>query len=811
MTPERWREVKTALGDALELQGEERARFLSRVGAADPDLLREVQELLAGDLAAAAFTGRVLSAAAEAAAPVSEVGAQIGPYRLEAELGRGGMGTVYRARRADGQYESRVAVKLANPDLDARRVAERFRRERQVLAALEHPFIARLLDGGVTADGRLYLVMECVDGQALDAFCASRALGLEDRLRLFRKVCAAVDYAHRHMIVHRDLKPSNVLVAADGTPKLVDFGIAKLLDADFEARGLTQEQGRFLTPAYASPEHRAGAPVSTASDVYSLGVLLHEVLAGCLPRASGTSGELEALSESARGGPVEPRRLRGDLDLIAATALRFAPEERYRSVAALDEDLRRFLQREPVLARAPSAAYRARRFAQRHALAVGMSAALALSLASGGILFALEAHRTAQAKTAAARRGELLEKMLKSANPAGGRRDVTVAEVLDAAAAQLASDPREDPAVASSLFALLAETNEGLGRYAEALDASDRALALLRRQGADGRSTADALMTRGDVLRNLGRLPEAQASLREALGLLENSAGAAAARAQGYDLLGIALKQAGREDEAEAAYRRAIALYSEVRGDEGAKRAYPLGNLAVLLGEKGRYAESAELGAQALAAARETLPADHPDRLAFEMNYAGSLMGLHKAAEAEPLMRHVAEARARVLGALHKETLHTQVNLADCLFELQRYAEAAALARPAAESLEKLLGLDHAITLLAWNQFGSAACRADQAAEGLAALRRVEAARAKLYGPGAWQVSSTGVGLGTCLLATGQTQEAEAKLSESVAGLERSRGPAFHRTQAGYQALKELYTRLGREDEASAWGAKLTP
>jgi eukaryotic-like serine/threonine-protein kinase len=827
MTPERWREVKAALEEALELAEPARGALLARIGAGDPDLRREVEELLAGEALATPLTGAVAAAVVAAAAAPGEPGTRIGPYLLEAELGRGGMGAVYRARRADGQYEAKVAVKLARADLDGELAAARFRLERQYLAALEHPFIARMLDGGVTEDGRLYLVLELVDGVPIDDHCAAQGLDLRARLRLVRKVCAAVDYAHQRLIVHRDLKPSNVLVRADGTPKLVDFGIAKLLrpDAAGGPGAATQDAGRFLTPGYASPEQRAGAPVTTASDVYSLGVLLHELLAGCLPRpaeggAEGALAEPAPVSVAAAlaqppAGPagrrVDPRALRGDVDAIVARALRPAPEERYPTATALDEDLRRFLEGEPVRARRATLAYRARKFVRRRAIAVGMAGALASSLLSGGVLYAVAARTTARARTVAARRGEFLVKVLRSADPAGGRRDVTVAEVLDGAAAQLERDHAEDPAVAASLFQVLAETDKDLGRYPQAVAACDRALALLRAHGGEPGELADALMVRGEAQMHAGRLADSEASLREALAVLAPARAVGTKRAQVHDLLGITLKQGGREQEAEASYRRAIELYRALGEQGDALLGYPLSNLGVLAGEQGRYAESSALVEEGLAVLRRHLPPDHPDLLSFELDQAGARMGLHQAAAAEPLLRHVVEARARVLGPEHKDTLNARVELVDCLAEQGRDAEAAALGRPTAEALERVLGFEHPVTLYGWNVYATVACRTAQAGDGLAALQRVEAARQKLYGPADWHAASTRVGIGACLLTMGRLPEAEAPLLRAAGELEAARGADFHRTQAAYQALRELYARLGRAGEEERWAARIAP
>ena len=418
MRPERWSEVKAVLSEALEAQGEARAQVLSRAEARDPQLRREVEELLAGERAAEPLTAAVASAVLDEALLGDLEGRMVGPYRLDAAVGRGGMGAVYRAHRADGQYEARVAVKLARPDLSGAEVAARFRQERQLLAPLDHPCIARLLDGGVAPDGRLYLVMEYVEGQPSDAHCREKGLGLEERLGLMRRVCSAVEHAHQRLVVHRDLKPSNVLVRADGTPKLVDFGIAKLLGPVPGGQAATQDASRFLTPGYASPEHIAGGPITTASDVFSLGVLLHELLAGCLPtppdaapgeKSPGGAGPLPMSAAAARRQaqgpppPVEPRRLSGDLDLVVARALRNDPEERYRTVGELDEDLRRFLAGEPIRARPPTLTYRTGRWVARHR---ALSAVLLVSTAlivAGVVASLWEAHLASAAAEVAVR------------------------------------------------------------------------------------------------------------------------------------------------------------------------------------------------------------------------------------------------------------------------------------------------------------------------------------------------------------------------------------------------------------------------
>ena len=306
-------------------------------------------------------------------------GALIGPYRLVRELGQGGMGVVYLAERADGQFEQRVALKLIKRGMDSDEILRRFLAERQVLARLSHPHIARLLDGGVTAEGQPYFAMEYVDGVPLHHYCEERSLGFEDRLRLFREVCEAVQYAHRSLVVHRDLKPSNILVTSAGETKLVDFGIAKVLYEDVADRSVTRTDQRLMTPEYAAPEQVRGEPVTTATDVYALGAILYQLLTGRPPHQFTGRSRGGAVPHHLRGGPRAAergpctrhrrrRRLRGDLDIIVLKALRKDPARRYPSVEALLEDLERHRTGLPVRARPDSVAYRARKFLGRHRL-----------------------------------------------------------------------------------------------------------------------------------------------------------------------------------------------------------------------------------------------------------------------------------------------------------------------------------------------------------------------------------------------------------------------------------------------------------
>jgi eukaryotic-like serine/threonine-protein kinase len=407
LTPERWQKIKELLATALEMDPAARVAYLDQACANDPPLRSDLDRFLAADqkaglefLNSPAKGIEIMDHSEENASP--RVGRRVGPYQIVKEIGAGGMGEVYRSFRADDQYRKQVAIKLVRSGQDSGFVVGRFKNERQILASLDHPNIARLYDGGTTEDGLPYFVMELIDGQPIDQYCDQRELSVAERLKLFLQVCSAVQYAHQRLIIHRDIKPGNILVASDGTPKLLDFGIAKILDPE-AVTGQTEATltvFRVLTPGYASPEQVKGEPITTASDVYSLGVVLYELLTGHHPYRRPNSSPQEiaravceveperpstavrrvetteerrdsqvssAASETLEGGAERRRKLlRGDLDNIVLMALRKDPQRRYASVEQFAEDIRRHLENRPVLARKDTVGYRASKFVTRH-------------------------------------------------------------------------------------------------------------------------------------------------------------------------------------------------------------------------------------------------------------------------------------------------------------------------------------------------------------------------------------------------------------------------------------------------------------
>jgi non-specific serine/threonine protein kinase/serine/threonine-protein kinase len=445
MTPERWQQVKSVSQAALERDAGERERFLDAACDGDEALRTEVASLLAEQEKLSGFIAAPAVGEIRAESLPGTMNRRIGPYRIERELGRGGMGVVYLAERDDDQFRKQVAIKLIRRGFDVVHVINRFRYERQILASLDHPNIARLLDGGTAEEGLPYFVMEYVEGRPIDDYCDERRLNTEARLELFRKVCAAVQYAHRNLVVHRDLKPGNILITEDGEPKLLDFGIAKLLNPEAFPNTFmaTRTWERPMTPAYASPEQARGLPVTTSSDIYSLGVVLYELLTGHRPYqvdASGLPHELarviceqeperpstaitrvEVISEPPQGETIrvtpdsisrmrntQPARLRrqlkGDLDNVVLMALRKEPQRRYASVEQFSEDIGHYLEGRPVIARPATAAYRAAKFVGRHKAGVIAGALAVLALIGGALATAWQAQVARAQKARAEKR-----------------------------------------------------------------------------------------------------------------------------------------------------------------------------------------------------------------------------------------------------------------------------------------------------------------------------------------------------------------------------------------------------------------------
>jgi len=628
LSAERWRVLSPYLDEALDMPTRDRGAWLAAIFARDAALAGDLQKLLAEQhlIQESKFLEEPVSRAARPAPAPSLAGHTIGAYRLLSPIGQGGMGSVWLAERCDGRFEGRVAVKLLNIALIGRAGEERFRREGTILARLTHPHIARLSDAGVTASGQPYLVLEHVAGAAIDRYCDEHALSIEARIRLFLDVIDAVAHAHTNLIVHRDIKPANVLVSDAGHVKLLDFGIAKLLDADAAwdgvgASALTRDGGSAMTPQYAAPEQVSGGPVTTATDVYALGVLLYVLLTGEHPAGadvgspatlihsivdteprrasdmvvSDRRSQENLVRHAARCGTTPgrlQRTLRGDLDTIVAKALKKKPSERYASAAALADDLRRLLRHEPIGARPDTLGYRTARFARRNARALAAAAVVVLVLGGSTAFYtwrlAQERDRARREAAKATTVSELMVGLLTGADPIANRatgEGPTVRGLLDAGALRAQRDLGDQPDVQAEILTVLGRVYRRLGVFDKAQELLEQALVVGRRvYGAEHVRLAQTLNDLGVLLTDKGDYAAAAQSLEQSLAMRRSLLGREHADvAVTLVELGRVYQDLGMNERAEPLLRESLAIRRKTLGEEHRETAVSLSAVASVL------------------------------------------------------------------------------------------------------------------------------------------------------------------------------------------------------------------------------------
>lgn len=840
MKSERWRLVSPHLDQVLELSGEERRRYLTGLAGEDPALAADL-ELLLGEERALRDEKYLEHDAQELFAGVAEshlVGQVFGAYALVQPLGAGGMGSVWLARRNDGRFEGTAAVKLLSAALLGAAGASRFRREGTILARLKHPHIAQLIDAGVSRAGQPYLVLEYVEGEPIDRWCDERALDVQSRVRLFLDVLAAVAHAHSNLVVHRDLKPSNVMVSKEGRVKLLDFGIAKLLAGDdagsAAAAGdtaptwLTREAGRAFTPAFAAPEQVTGESVTTATDVYALGALLYLLLTGRHPAgkpgASSPAGMLRAILETdpdrLSDGVHDPRlrrELRGDLEIIVAKALKKRPEERYASVTALAEDLRRYLAEEPILARPDSPAYRTRKFVRRNARSLAAAAvavfALAAVVAFYGTRLAGERDRVRLQAQKAAQVSDFLTGLLTSADPyAADRPEPTVRSLLDAGAARVRKDLAAQPELQREMLTLLGRIYERRGAYELALPLLGEAVALGRRTLEPSRELAQSLNDLGVALGQKAELDAARATLEEALAMRRKVLGGEHPEvAVTHSELGRVLFDQGHLGEAEACFRTALAIRQKALGPADHETATSMSDLGLLLRQKGDRAGAEILFRETLAVTRGSRGPKHPDIATALANLALTVNERGDHAAAEAMFREALAIGNASLGRDHPNNAQRLANLAGVLRVQGKLAEAAARNEEALALSRPALGLEH--PAVARQEVGLARVYLGQgrpaAAEPL--LRHALGVQQRGMSAGAagdWRLGATQSLLGDACTRLSRFAEAEPYLLRAFELLQvtpGSEGREAREARDNLARLIALYEAWGRPEKAAPY------
>lgn len=814
MNPEQWRIARDLFEAAVELPRSEWDGLLQR--SCDDQYLRaEVRAMLEAD-APAGEAGGLLDRAPDLVgdytrqAAEQRVGQRFGAWRPLHVLAEGGMGTVYLAERIDGGFVQRAALKVVRSGYGQADMLARLAAERQILAGLEHPNIARLLDGGAGENGEPFLAMELVEGVDLREYCDAQSLDIPSRLRLFLTVCDAVAYAHARLVVHRDLKPANVLVSTVGDVKLLDFGVAKVVDPQVSGTA-TIAQRRLFTPEYAAPELIAGEITTTAVDVYSLGVILFELLTGLRPYAvdglsaagiervvlnsaptrpsgcvTGASGSrrghtkhCEALASRRATTPAQLRRmLRGDLDAIVLKALRKEPTERHRSVQLLADDVSAFLQRRPVSARRGSLRYTVSRFVQRHAVAVGFAAlaCVALLVGTGASLWQAQAARTEAATSRAAL--AFMQDLFSLADPETAHgRDVSARELLDSGSHRIRITLHDQPAARGVLLAAMGQAYLGLGLYDQALPLFDEALPMAT-AGNDTVAMQRVVLARGAALHGLGRFQR----VLDELGPLRESAplhsDADRLWAAGLDhQLGLAAQSLGKREAAEHYHDAALRTREAMLGltDRGTQEVMvALVSLYVL---NGRYPDAMRLAQRGLAALDaqpkpdELLRADALSALALVQHNSGDL------AEAERLRAEVLAIYRRIYGDTHPNTITALNNLASVLYTQRRYREVVPMFDEVLAARRRQFGADHPKIATAASNAAFAHLMTSNVQQALQLGEEATAIRTANYGRVHTGTVQSIEAMAAALLALGRLDEAERLFEEAVLIHAELRGP----------------------------------
>ena len=818
MDETRWQRIESLFHELSDLpEGVFRDQALATRCAGDAALADEVRALLDEDAG--------LTAGAEPGDP--HLGLRLGPYQVTALIARGGMAAVYEARRADDHFQQRVAIKIMDLRLSDPALVAQFRAERQILAALEHPALTRLLDGGVTAFGEPYLVMEYIAGRPIDRYCDERRLGLGERLHLFAEVCDGVAFAHRNLVLHRDLKPSNILVTTDGRAKVVDFGTATLLQPD---RLATTSRPPF-TPAYASPEQLVGHAVGTASDQFSLGLVLFELLTGVPAfgdRTSLMAGVERALAGTTTAAPQAVvteaaalarktslaalrRTLSGDLTTIVGKALAHQPEQRYAGISQLADDLQRWADGQPILARPDSVSYRLRKLVGRRKLETAAVVFALVALVGGLVTAIIQARRADAQSVRAAEVTRFLTAMLSSAEPGALGKDALVRDVLTNASKDAAAlDPT--PSLAAEVRGIIGRTYIALGNYEAAEQQLRLALAAERRTAPGGSiETARLLSGVSEAQESNGQLDEAQRTLDEAAAIWQRfPEGDAGWQVEVLDQRGRILSRKGQFERAIPLFEQARLLARE-RALGAEVRAAVAADLGFAFTSLGRHRESVALYAEAVDATRT---AKGPDAALVADRLSPYASVLWYAGDREQALEAYEEAlriRLRTHGPEHPDYAWTLANYADSLIWMGQHAKAEPLARQVLTLRGKTLSDTHPMVPFAMSLLGRALGPLGRLDEAEGWLLESLALRERTLPAGHWLMASSRSALGGHLTLAGRLAEAEPMLLGAEKTLTAALGDKAPVVADARRRVVDFYVAAKRPAEAEAWRKRLPP
>jgi serine/threonine protein kinase/tetratricopeptide (TPR) repeat protein len=843
--------AREIVAEALAIDPERRAGYLRHACGGDRDLLKDAQALLR------ARAETVISPAGTAMAPSAgdseaafELGTFIGPYKLAGQLGEGGMGVVYRAQQLQPIHRE-VALKIIKPGMDSKQVIARFESERQALAMMEHPNIARVFDAGATPTGRPYFVMEWVDGIPIGRYCDSKCLSVRQRIELFLGVCQAIQHAHQKGIIHRDIKPSNILVAEkDGkpAPKVIDFGLAKALRPDpngDERTEMMTELGTVMgTLAYMSPEqadllHR---DIDTRSDIYSLGAVLYELLTGTTPlgrellarvaalevlrrvreeEPAAPSARLRQLSSAAGTAALrqsDPGRLaktlRGELDWIVGKALEKDRTRRYQTANALARDLERYLEGEPVEACPPSAAYRMRKFVHKHRVWLGAAAAFMALLVAGVVVSAGMAVRASRAEQEARAVNDFLQSdLLAQASASNQARpgtrpdpDLKVRTALDRAAARIEGKFQKQPLVEASIRQTIGNTYEDLGLYAEGQRQVERALNLRRSVlGEKHRETLRSMSQLVDLYRLQGNYAQAEPLNVSVVEIQKGVLGADHPDTLvAMHSLAILYGYLNRYTEAEALFTKVFDAQRRVLGEQHSSTLETMHDLATLYQRQGNYAQAEPLYVKTVEVSRRVLGDEHPDTLVSMSGVAVVYQMQGKYSQAEELESRVLEAQRRILGDEHLFTLNTANHLASVFADQGKYEQAEALYGQTLDTQRRVLGDEHPETLITMSGLAGAYRRRGDFARAEPLYAKALEIQSRVLGEEYRDTRATMFNMGELYRLEGKHARAEPLFSKVLEERRRLVGAEHPETLATMNSFAALYVDERKYAQAEA-------
>lgn len=841
MDREHWLAVSPYLDQALELAPEKLEPWLLDLESTAPHIAGDVRRLLA--VQGARPFGSFLSGAATPP-PLEDVqhlndGELLGSYRVRRELGRGGMAVVYFAERADGHFEQHVALKVLRVGAQGSDARHHFAQERQILASLNHPAIARLIDGGITPSSLPYLAMEYVEGLRIDRYCDEHRLTIEDRLRLFLKVAEAVQYAHRRLIVHRDIKPSNIVVTADGAVKLLDFGIAKLLEPDRMAHAAppTLDVVRLMTPEYASPEQARGEAITTATDIYQLGLLLYQLLTGQYPYNVHGRQALEALRVICESEPVRPsmavdpkgadasllaaistarattperlhRQLQRDLQAIVLMALRKEPEHRYGSVGRLMEDVDNYLQGRPVSAHKGLWGYRAGKFVRRHAASVVISSiavcAFAFTIVWYTIQLTSERDRAEREAATASQISDFLIKVFRGSSSRLAQANTPARELLEQGAERIDIELAGQPHVQSRLLNVIGDV------YVQ-YDLQDKAAAVLERAllqntqlfGEFSKEVADSKFALARLANNSGDWDKSQRLYRETIAIRERVFGPRRTEtADALAELGFVLNRLGQPEEAMRTCQRAIDIYTEQVGEGDERRLSVMITLAKSFSDHGELERARDYLEPLIPKIEKSLGPDHRFLARALGTLAGIKVELKEYDGAEQLLRRGLAINERIHGRDHGNVATQLSNLGNFLNDIGRYKDAIEVLERSKETFRRVNGPGHPIEAAVHIYLGRAFEARGEFEAALSSYQLAVNIYRESLGPSHWRYAMALHRYGEAQMDLGNLRAADAALQEALPILQRTRAREHYDIATAMIAHSVVLARLGKAAEA---------